>query len=111
MTISTSDSTCNPAASLAPLITESHTQFTIKLDHIKRLDATTNYLSCRNQVSTYLHIMDIYHYIDRWTPNPTYTTQLATWTRNEYTVKAVMMSVLQQDFIYLASDAATDQGG
>ena len=55
--------------------------------------------------------MDIYHYIDRWTPNPTYTTQLPTWTRNEYTVKAVMMSVLQQDFIYLASDAATDQGG
>ena len=51
--------------------------------------------------------MDIYKYVDGSTPKPTDTTHLATWTRNDYTAKAAIMSFLSEDFIYLASDAPT----
>ena len=106
--MSSSDATSSAAASLPPPpVTESRTPFTIKLDHIKRLDSTTNYLSWRNQVCIYLHVMDIYKYVDGSTPKPTDTTHLATWTRNDYTAKAAIMSFLSEDFIYLASDATT----
>ena len=105
--MASSDSTSSAAASLPPLITESRTPFTFKLDHIKRLDSTTNYLSWRNQVSIYLHVIDIYKFVDGSTPKPTDTTQLATWTRNDYTAKAAIMSFLSEDFIYLATDATT----
>ena len=105
--MSSSDATSSAAASLPPPVTESRTPFTFKLDHIKRLDSTTNYLSWRNQVSIYLHVMDIYKYVDGSTPKPTDTTHLATWTRNDYTAKAAIMSYLSENFIYLASDAPT----
>ena len=105
--MSSSDATSSAAASLPPLVIASHTPFTSKLDHIKRLDSTTNYLSCRNQVPIDLHVMDIYKYVDRSTPKPTHTTHLATWTRNDYTAKAAIMSSLSEDFIYLGSDATT----
>ena len=49
--------------------------------------------------------MDIYKYVDGSTPKPTDTTQLATWTHNNYTAEANIMSFLTEDFIYLASDA------
>ena len=105
--MSSSDTTSSAAASLPPPVTESGTPFTFKLDHIKRLDGTTHYLSWRNQVSIYLHVMDIYKYVDGSTPKPTDTTHLAAWTRNDYTAKAAIMSFLCEDFIYLASDATT----
>ena len=105
--MSSSDATSSAAASLPPLVTVSRTPFTFKLDHIKRLDSTINYLSWRNQVSIYLHVMDIYKYVDGSTPKPTDTTHLTTWTRNNYTAKAAIMSFLSEDFIYLASDAPT----
>ena len=99
--------TSSAAASLAPLVTESRTPFTFKLDHIKRLDSTTNYLLWRNQVSIYLHVMDIYMSVDGWTFKPADTTHLATWTRNDNAAKAAIMCLLSEDFIYLASDAQT----
>ena len=102
-----SDATSSAAASTPPLVTESRTPFTLKLDHIKRLDGTINYLSWRHQVSIYLHVMDIYKYVNGLTPKPTDTTHLATWTRNDYTAKAAIMSFLSEDFIYLDSDVPT----
>ena len=105
--MASSDSTSSAAASLHPLVTESRTPFTFKVDHIKRLDSSTNYLSWCNQVSIYLHVMDIYKYVDGLTPKPTNTSQLATWTRNDYTAKAAIMTFLSEDFIYLASDGPT----
>ena len=63
-TMSSSDATSSAAASPAPVIAESRTPFTFKLDHIKRLNSITNYLSLRNQVSIYLQVMDIYKYVD-----------------------------------------------
>ena len=51
--------------------------------------------------------MDIFKYVDGSTRKPTDTTHLATWTRNDYTAKAAIMSFLSEDFIYLASDATT----
>ena len=105
--MSSSDATSSAAASLPPPITESRTPVTLKLDHIKRLDSTTNYLSWRNKVSIYLHLMDIFKYVDGSTPKPTDTTHLATWTRNDYTANAAIMSFLSEDCIYLASDAPT----
>ena len=106
--MSSSDATSSATASPPPpLVTESRTPFLFKLDHIKRLDSTTNYLSWRNQVSIYLHVIDIYKYVDGSTRKPTDTTHLATWTRNDYTAKAAIMSFLSEDFIYLACDAPT----
>ena len=104
--MSSSDATSSAAPSLPPPVTESRTPFTFKRDHIKRLDSTTNYLSWRNQVSNYLHVVDIYKYVDGSTPKPTDTTHLATWTRNDYRAKAGIMSFLSEDFIYPASDAS-----
>ena len=69
--MSSSDATSAAAASLPPPIPESRTPFTFKLDHIKPLDSTTNYLSWRNQVSIYPHVMDIYTYVDGSTHKPT----------------------------------------
>ena len=80
------DGTSSAATSLPPLVTESRTPFTFKLPHIKRLDTTTNYLSWCNHVSIYLHVMDIYKYVDGSTTKPTDTTHFATWTLNDYTV-------------------------
>ena len=105
--MSSSHATSSAAAPLTPPVTESRTPFTFKLDHIKPLDSTTNYLSWRNQVSIYLQVMDIYKYVDGSTAKPTDTTHLATWTRNDYTAIAAIMSFLSEDFIYLASDAPT----
>ena len=105
--MSSSDATSSAAASPPPPVTESRTPFTFKVDHIKRLDSTTNYLSWRNQVSIDLHVMDIYKYVDGSTPKPTDTTHLAAWTRNDYRAKAAIMSFLSEDFIYPASDAPT----
>ena len=105
--MSSSCSTRSAATSLPPLVTESRTPFTFKLDQIKQLDSTTNYQSCRNQVSIYLHVMDIYTYVDGSTPKPTDTTHLATCTHHDYTAKAAIMSLLFEVFIYLASDAST----
>ena len=51
--------------------------------------------------------MDIYIYVDESTPKPAKTTHLATWTRNDYTATAAIMSSLSEDFMYLASDATT----
>ena len=51
--------------------------------------------------------MDIYKSVDGSTPKPSDTTHLTTWTRNDYTAKAAIISFLAADFIYLASDAAT----
>ena len=53
----------------------------------------------------YLDIMVIYKYVDASTPKPTDTPQLATWTRNDYTTKAAIMSFLSEDSICLAIDA------
>ena len=97
------------AAPLPPPDTEPRTSFTFKLDQITRLDSTTNYLSCWNQVSIYLHVMNISKYIDRSNPKPTDITQLATWTCNDYTAKAAIMRFLPEEFIYLANDATTDK--
>ena len=94
-----SDPTISAATSPPPLVRECDTTFTFKLDHIKRLDSTTNYLSWRKQVSIHLHVMDIYKYVHGSTPKPTNTTHLATWTRNDYTAKAAIMSFLSKDFI------------
>ena len=105
--MSSSNEKISAAASLPPLVTESRTPFTFQLDHIKRLDITTDYLSCRKQVPIYLHVMDIYKYVDRSTTQPTDTTHLAAWTCNDYTANAAIMSFLYEDFIYLASDAPT----
>ena len=105
--MSSSNATSSAAASLPPLGTESRTPFTFKLDHIKRLDSTTNYLSWRNQVSIYRHVMDLYKFVDGSTPKPTDTTPLARWTCNHYTAKVANMSFLSEDFIYLASNATT----
>ena len=105
--MSSCDATRTAAGSLPPLVTESRTPFTFKLDHIKPLDSTTNYLSCRSLVSIYLHVMHIYKYVDRSTAKPTDTTHVATWTRNDYIAKAAIMSFLSADFICLASDAPT----
>ena len=102
-----SSSESSGSAALPPLVTESRTPFTFKLDHIKRLDSTTNYLSWRNQVSIYLHVMDIYKYVDGSTSKPTDTTQLTTWTRNDCRAKAAIMCFLSEEFIYVASDAPT----
>ena len=81
--MSSSNATSPAAASVPSLDTESRTPFNVKLDHIKQLDSTTNYMSWRNQVYIYLHVMDIYKYVDGSTPMPTDTTHLATWTRND----------------------------
>ena len=105
--MSSSDATSSTTTSFPPLITKSRTPFTFKLDHIKRLYSTTNYLSWRNQVSIYLHVMDIYKYVDGSSTKPTDTTNLATWTRNNYTATAAIMGFLSEDFIYLTIDAAT----
>ena len=102
-----SDAKSSAAASLPPPVTESRTPFTFKHDHIQRVDSTTNYLSWRNQVSIYLHVMDIYKYVDGSTTKSTDRTQLATCTRNDYIAKAAIMGFLSEDFIYLASDALT----
>ena len=64
ITMSSADVRSSAAASLPIPINLSSTPFTFKLDHIKRLDSTTNYLSCRNQVSIHVHIMDIHKYVD-----------------------------------------------
>ena len=48
-----------------------------------------------------------YKYVDGSTPKPTDTTHLATWTRNDYTAKAAIMSFHSIDFINIASDAPT----
>ena len=85
----------------------SRTPFKYKLDHIQRLDSTTYYLSWRNQVSNYLHVMDIYKYMGGLTHKATNTTYLATWTRSDYTSKAAIMCLLSEDFIYLASNTPT----
>ena len=105
--MSSSDDPSSPAASLPPLVTESRTPFTCKVDHIKQLDRRTNDLSWCNQVSIYVHVMDIYKYVDGSTTKPTDTTHLATCTRDDYTAKAAIMSFLTEDFMYLASDATT----
>ena len=105
--MSSSDTTSSAAASLSPPVTKSRTLFTFKLDHIKRLHSTTNYLSWRNQVSIYLHVMDIYKYVDGSTPKPTDTTHLALSTRNDHRPEAAIISFLCEDFNYLASDAPT----
>ena len=107
ITMSSPDVTSSAAASLPALVIESRTPFTFKVDHIKRLDSTTNYLSWRNQVSIDLHVIEIEKYVDASTPKPTDTTHLATWTRNDYPAKAAMLSFLSEDFIDLASDATT----
>ena len=107
--MSSCDATSSAADPLPPPVTESRTPFTFKVDHIKRLYTTTNYLSWRNQVCISLHVMDIYEYVNGSTPKPTDTTHLATCTRNDYTAEAAMMSCLSEDFIYLASDAHTDK--
>ena len=105
--MSSSDDTSSAAASLAPLVTESRTLFTFMLDHIKRLDSTTNYLSWRNQVSIHPHVMHIYKYVDGSTPKPTNTTHLAIWNDNDYKAKSAIITLLSEDFIYLARDAST----
>ena len=69
--MSAPDATSTAAASLAPLVPASGTPFTFKIDHVKRLDSTTNYLSWRNQVCIYLHVMDIYKFVDGSTAKPT----------------------------------------
>ena len=51
--------------------------------------------------------MDIYKYVDVSPLKPTDTTYLATWTRNDCTAKAPIMSFPSGDFIYLASNAPT----
>ena len=107
--MSSSAATRSAAASPPTFVTESRTPFTFKLDHIKRLDATTNYLSWHNQVSIYLHMMDIYKYVDGSTHKPTDTTHLATWTGNDYNAEAAIMSFLSEDFSDLASDVPTDK--
>ena len=107
ITLSSPDATSSAALCLPSLVTESRTLFTFKLDYIKRLDSTTNYLSWRKQVSIYFHVMDIYQYVDGSTPKPTDPTHLATWTRNDYEAKAAIMTFLSQDFMYLASDDTT----
>ena len=99
--MSSSDATSSAAASLPPPVTESRTTFTFKLDHIKRLDSTTNYLSCCNQVPIYLHVMHIYKYVDGSTPKPSDTTHLAP------TAKAAIMSFLSECVIYFGSDGTT----
>ena len=73
-----SDAKSCAAASVPPLVTEYRTPYTYKLDHIKRLDSTTHYLSWRNQVSIYLHVTYIYKYVDGSTHKRTDTTHLAT---------------------------------
>ena len=100
-----SDATSSAAPCLAPLVTESRSPFTFKLDHIKRVDSTTNYLSLRNQISIYLPVMDIYKSVDESTHKPGDTTHLATCTRNACTAKAAIMSFLSEGFMHLASDA------
>ena len=105
--MSSADATSSAAASLAPLLTESRTPFTYKLDHIKRLDSTPNYLSWCSQVSIHLHVMDIHEYVDVSTPKPTDTIHLATWTANDYTANAAIMSFVSEDFIHLACDGPT----
>ena len=107
ITMSSSDATSSAASSLPPPVTESRTPFTFMLDHIKRLVSTTNYLLLRNQGSIYLHVMDIYKYVDGSTLKPTHTTHLATLTRNDYTAIAAIMSFISEHFFYLASDAPT----
>ena len=49
--------------------------------------------------------MDIYKYVDGSTHQPTDTTQLATWTGNDFTAKAAIMCFLSEDLIYLGSYA------
>ena len=105
--MSSYDARSSAASSFPALVPESRTPFTFKLDHINQLDSTTNYLSWRNQVSIYLHVMHIYKYVDGLTHKPTDTTNLATRTHNDYTAKAAIMSFLSKDFIYLARDAPT----
>ena len=105
--MSSPDATSSAAASLPPPVTESCTPFTFKLDHIKRRDSTSNYLSWRNQVTIYLQGLNVCKYVDGSTPKPTDTTHLATWTRNDYTAKAAIMSFLFEDFFYQGSDAPT----
>ena len=93
--MSSPDATSSAAASFPPpLVTESRTPFTFKLDHIKRLDSTTKYLSWRNQVSIYPHDTDIYKYVDGSTFKPTDKTYLLTGTPNDYTAKAAIISLL-----------------
>ena len=53
--------------------------------------------------------MNFYKYGDGSTHKPTDSTQLATWTHKDYTVKAGIMSFRSVDFIYLTSDASTAQ--
>ena len=105
ITMSSSDDTSSAAAPLTPLGTESRTSFIFKLDHIKRVDSTTNYLSCRNQVSIDLQVMDIYKWLDVSTTKLTDTTHLSTWTCNNYIAQAAIMTLQPKDFICLARDA------
>lgn len=57
----------------------------------------------------YIYVMDIYKFIDGSTPKPTNTIQLHTLTRDDFTVKAAIMSALSEHFIYLTSDGPTAQ--
>ena len=109
ITISSSKYTSSAVSSLPPLLTESRTPLTCKFVHPKQLDSMTNSLSCHKQVSIYLHVADIYKYVDASTRKPTDATQLATWTNNDYTAKADIMSLLSENFIHLASDIHTAQ--
>ena len=88
-------------------MTESRKPFTFKLDYIKRLDSTTHNLSWRNQVCIYLHVMNIYKYVDGSTTRPTDTTQLDIRTRNDYAAKAAITSLLSEEFMYLANNVPT----
>ena len=79
--------------------------------NVCRNNSTTNYLSWCKQVSIYLHVMDIYKYVDGSTHKLTDTTHLATWTRNDYIAKAAIISCQSEDFIDLRSDAHTGKDG
>ena len=99
--------TSSPAASFPSLGTESSTPLTFKLEHIKALPSSTNYLSLCNLVSIYLHPMVICKYVVGSTLKVTDSTQLATCARNDFMANAAIRIFLAEDFIYLASDATT----
>ena len=105
--MSSSGASSPAVASPPPLVTESRTPFTFQLNHIQLLDSSANDLSWRKQVSIYLHVMDIYKYVDASTPKTTATIHLAKWTSNDYTANAASLSFLCEDLIYLVPDAPT----
>ena len=83
--MSPSDTIRPAAVSPHSLIPESGTSLTCKLDHMSRLDSTTNHLSWQNQASILLYGMDMYKYVDGSTAKAPDATQLAILTGNNYT--------------------------